>query len=269
LSDTLAFVVRYGYVILYACVLAEQIGLPIPAVPVLLGVGALAGGGQMSLAVAFGVVLAASLPPDLIWFELGRRRGPRVLARICAISLEPDWCVRRTESLFVRLGRTLVLVAKFLPGLSALAAPLAGSAGVARWQFILLDIAAALLWSGTWMGIGYAFSGALDVVAAWVARLGGYAVLLAAVALATYVAIKYAQRQRIFRDLRMARITPHELRRRLDAGDGDLLIIDTRSVLDVQRVPFLIPGAIQIDADDVERRLAELPRDREVVLYCT
>ena len=269
MSDTLAFLLQYGYVILYACVLAEQIGLPVPAVPVLLGMGALAGAGEMSLALALGVVLAASLPPDLVWYELGRRRGPRVLARICAISLEPDWCVRRTESMFIRFGRKLLLVAKFLPGLSAVASPLAGSAGVARWQFILLDVTGALLWAGTWMGIGYAFSEALDVVAGWVARLGGYALLLAGAALAAYVVLKYAKRQRIFRELRMARITPDELRRRIDAGDGGLAIIDTRSALDVRAVPFLIPGAIRIDADEVERRHAELPKDREIVLYCT
>jgi membrane protein DedA with SNARE-associated domain len=269
MSDTLAFLLQYGYVILYACVLAEQIGLPVPAVPVLLGMGALAGAGEMSLALALGVVLAASLPPDLVWYELGRRRGPRVLARICAISLEPDWCVRRTESMFIRLGRKLLLVAKFVPGLSAVASPLAGSAGVARWQFMLLDVTGALLWAGTWMGIGYAFSEALDVVAGWVARLGGYALLLAGAALAAYVGLKYAKRQRIFRELRMARITPEELRRRIEAGDGGLAIIDTRSALDVRAVPFLIPGAIRIDADEVERRHAELPKDREIVLYCT
>jgi membrane protein DedA with SNARE-associated domain len=268
-SDTLAFLIQYGYVILYGCVLAEQIGLPIPAVPVLLGMGALAGGGQVSLTVAFGVVLAASLPPDLAWFELGRRRGPRVIARICAISLEPDWCVRRTEGLFTRFGRKLLLVAKFLPGLSAVASPLAGSAGVPRWQFLLLDVTGALVWAGTWLGMGYAFSEALDVVAGWAARLGGYALLLAGAALAAYVVFKYAKRQRIFRDLRMARITPDELRRRIDAGDGGLAIIDTRSALDVKRVPFLIPGAIRIDADEVDQRHAELLRDREIVLYCT
>lgn len=119
------------------------------------------------------------------------------------------------------------------------------------------------------MGIGYAFSDALDIVARWVARLGSYALLLAGAALAAYVGIKYAQRRRIFRELRMARITPEELRRRLDAGDGDLVVIDTRSMLDVQRVPYVIPGAIRIDADEVDRRHAEMPRDREIVLYCT
>jgi membrane protein DedA with SNARE-associated domain len=269
MSDTFGVLVQYGYLLLYACVLADQMGLPVPAETVLLGVGGLAGNGSMSLPIAVGVVLAASVPADLVWYELGRRRGPRVLARICAISLEPDWCVHRTESLFMRLGRTLLLVAKFLPGLSALSAPVAGAAGVSRWQFILLDVTGALLWAGTWLGLGYLFSGALDVVAGWVARLGGYGLVLAGAALAAFIAYKYAERQRIFRELRMARITPEELKQRLDAGDESFTIIDTRTALDVKSVPYLIRGAIWIEADEVERRRAELPRDREIVLYCT
>ena len=172
----------------------------------------------MSLVVAFVVVLAACLPPDLVWYELGRRRGPRVLVRICAISLEPDWCVRRTESLFARFGWRLLLVAKFVPGLSAVAAPLAGSAGVVRWQFILLDITGR--WSGPGPGWGLAMSSAMRWTSSprWLARLGGYALLLAGAASSRYVGYRYAKRRRIFRELRMARITPEELRRRIDAG---------------------------------------------------
>src|SRR5216117_31852 len=105
MSDTLQSLVQYGYLLLFAFVLAEQIGLPVPAVPILLGVGALAGAGRMSLALAFAAALAAYLPPDLVWYELGRRRGNRVLGLLCRISLEPDSCVRRTENLFMRRGR--------------------------------------------------------------------------------------------------------------------------------------------------------------------
>src|SRR5438552_8946160 len=105
MSETLEILSQYGYLVLFAFVLAEQIGLPVPAVPVLLGVGALAGAGRMSLALAFAAALAASLPPDLVWYELGRRRGNRVLGLLCRISLEPDSCVRRTENLFMRRGR--------------------------------------------------------------------------------------------------------------------------------------------------------------------
>src|SRR5713226_2589187 len=157
MSETVQVLLQYGYVVLFAFVLAEQIGLPIPAVPVLLGVGALAGAGRMSPALALGVVLAASLPPDIVWYELGRRRGGRVLGLLCRISLERDSCVRRTENLFIRSGRKALLVAKFFPGLSTVAPPLAGMVGVGRRQFIVLDSLGAIVWSGAWMSVGYVF----------------------------------------------------------------------------------------------------------------
>src|SRR3989442_381188 len=126
------FLLTHGYALLFACVLAEQVGLPVPAVPILLGVGALAGSGHMSVVVALCVAAAASLPPDLAWYELGRRRGSRVLGVLCRVSLEPDFCVRRTENLFVRYGWRTLLIAKFLPGLSTVAPPLAGDRGDGR-----------------------------------------------------------------------------------------------------------------------------------------
>ncbi len=162
MDATLGSLLTYGYVVLFVCVLAEQVGLPIPAVPVLLGVGALAGGGRMSVLMALGVAVAASLPVDLAWYELGRRRGSRVLGVLCRVSLEPDSCVRRTENLFMRQGRRTLLIAKFLPGLSTVAPPLAGVVGIARGQFILLDSAGALIWSGAWLGVGFLFKDAIE-----------------------------------------------------------------------------------------------------------
>src|SRR5262245_10170698 len=181
MTDATEFLLTYGYALLFACVLAEQIGLPVPAVPVLLGVGALAGSGRMSVWVALGLALLASLPPDLIWYELGRRRGSWVLGVLCRLSLEPDSCVRRTETVFLRYGRRTLLFAKFLPGLSTVAPPLAGIVGIRPGQFLLLDSLGALIWSGTWIALGYLFSGAIERVAAEVARLGNWVLLLAGV----------------------------------------------------------------------------------------
>jgi membrane protein DedA with SNARE-associated domain len=269
MNDAVQVLVQYGYVVLFAFVLAEQIGLPIPAVPALLGVGALAGAGRMSLALALGAVLAASLPPDLAWYELGRRRGGRVLGLLCRISLEPDSCVRRTANLFTRTGRKALLVAKFLPGLSTVAPPLAGMVGVGRGQFIALDSMGAIVWAGAWMGLGYVFSDALELVAVQAAHLGNYVLLIVGAALASYAAIKFIQRRRFLRGLRIARITPDELKCRLDAGDGDLAVIDTRSALEVNAAPYAIRGAIWIAAEEIDQRHDEVPRDREIVLYCT
>ena len=223
----------------------------------------------MSITLALGAALVASLVPDLIWFELGRRRGGRILGFLCRVSLEPDTCVRRAENLFIRRGRKALLIAKFLPGLSAITSPLAGVVGVARWQFLLLDSAGLIIWAGSWMGLGYVFSDALELVASWAARLGNYALVIAGAALAAYILAKYVQRQRLFRSLRIARITPEEVKRRLDAGDADLVVVDTRSVLDVKMAPYAIPGALWIAAEEIDQRRDELPRDREIVLYCT
>lgn len=266
---TVEALLEYGYVLLFAFVLAEQVGLPVPAVPILLGVGGLAGAGRMSLGVALGAALVASLPPDLIWYELGRRRGPRVLGFLCRISLEPDSCVRRTENLFLQRGRKALLLAKFLPGFSTVAPPLAGMVGIPRSQFIALDIAAALLWAGAWMSVGYIFKDVLEIVAARAARLGNSLGVVVGGALASYVLAKFIQRRLFLRRLRIARITPEELKRRRDIGDETLAVIDTRSVIDVSAVPYAIPGAIWIVAEDIDRRRAELPLDREIVLYCS
>jgi membrane protein DedA with SNARE-associated domain len=267
--DVLQVVVQYGYAILFGFVLAEQVGLPVPAVPALLAVGALAGAGRLSLPVAFAAVLAASLPADLAWYELGRRRGRGVLALLCRISLEPDSCVRRTENLFTRSGKKALLVAKFFPGLSTIAPPLAGMIGVGRVSFVTLDAAGAIVWSGAWMGLGYLFSDALDPVAASAARLGHYVGVVAAAVLAAYVLVKHVERRRVLRALRIARISADELKRRLDAGDGGVFVVDTRSALEVAAAPYAIRGAVWIAAEDIDARQGEIPRDRDVVLYCT
>jgi membrane protein DedA with SNARE-associated domain/rhodanese-related sulfurtransferase len=217
----------------------------------------------MSLAFALVVALFASLVPDMVWYELGRRRGGRVLRLLCRISLEPDSCVRRTQRVFVKSGRFAWLIAKFFPGLSTIAPPLARIIGVRRPQFIILDSGGALLWAGSWMGVGYLFSDALDLIVRQPAHIGNLILVIFVAALVAYIGYKFLQRQRFLRTLRMARITVEELKDRLDANDSDFIIVDTRSVLDVNTTPYGIPGAIWITAEDIGRRYHEIPTDRE------
>ena len=258
-----------SYLVLFAFVLAEQIGLPVPAVPLLLGVGAFAGTGRMSVLAGLATALVASLPPDLVWYELGRARGKRVLDVICRVSLEPDSCVRRTENLFLRRGRWALLVAKFLPGLSTIAPPLAGIVGLGRAPFLLLDTMGALLWAGAWIALGYVSSSALTPLLALAGRLGHWGLAAAGSGLAAYILTKLVRRRLFLRSLRVARLEPSELKRRLDAGDPDLVVIDTRSALDVGAAPHKIPGSLWIPAEAIASRRAEIPLDRKVVLYCT
>jgi membrane protein DedA with SNARE-associated domain len=268
LPDSIQLLERYSAVILPGLVVAEQIGIPLPAVPALLAVGALAAQGRVSLLVVIGAIALVALPVDLVWHELGRRRGARVLSGLCRLSMEPDVCVRRTEGLFVRHGVRALLVAKFLPGLTTVMPPLAGIFGVPRFRFALYDVAGILLWAGLWTGIGYLFSDAIEVIAGHVSALGHTTLLVVVAALVAYVGLKYVRRQLFLRRLRIARISPESLKQKLDAGE-DVAIFDLRTGLDVVATPFAIPGSRWIPAETLAEHLSEIPRDRELVLYCS
>jgi len=268
MPEAIQFLVRHGYVVLFLWVFGEQIGLPIPAVPLLLAVGALAGTGKLNLGLAVAVAVFAALLGDVIWYEIGRRRGGRVLNFLCRISLEPDSCVRRTETVFARHGARSLLVAKFIPGLNMVAPPLAGILGMRPARFLLFDALGGVVWAGVFALLGYLFSGQLERIAASAMRLGAWLVVILIACLAAYIAWKYVERQRFMRKLRIARITPAALKQKLDAGEN-LVIVDLRHSIDFEAEPHMIPGALQLAPDELERRHEEIPRDRDVVLYCT
>ncbi len=268
MDQTLDFIVRHGYLVLFVWMAAEQLGLPIPAIPLLLAAGALAGSHRLSLVLVLLVSVVASILSDTLWFEIGRRRGVRVLNFLCRVSLEPDSCVRKTESMFGRYGVRSLLVSKFVPGLSTAAPPLAGIFGMRLPRFLLLAGLGALLYSGTFAGLGWVFSSELEALAGRLLRLGQGLVLLIAGAIGAYVLVKLGQRRRFLRVLRTARISPEELKERLDRGE-DLVVVDLRHALDVDSRPYHIPGALHLTPDDLETRHAEIPRDRDIVLYCT
>jgi membrane protein DedA with SNARE-associated domain len=263
-----SFLLRHGYALLFAIVLVEQAGLPLPALPVLLAMGALVGAGHFNMAVALLVVVAACLVADLAWFELGRRHGARILALLCRISLEPDSCVRRTENALAAGGARTLLLAKFLPGLSTAAPPVAGMLHMRLSRFLLWDVAGAVLWSGSYLALGYVFSDQLERIADLVAGLGSRLVTVIAAGLALYILWKYIQRRRFIRELAVARITPEELRRRLEAGE-DVVVVDLRHSMEFDADPATVPGAIHVLPDELDARHGEIPRDRDVILYCT
>ena len=195
---------RWGYLILAALVIGEQVGIPLPAVPALLGVGSLAANGRISLPLVLGTVTAAGLTADLVWFELGRRRGRRVLDALRRLSRAPDARLRRAENLIRRYAVPAVLIAKFIPGLTLVTPPLAGMFGIARARFLLYDLAGILLWAGTWSGLGYVFSDAIGAAAALAAGLGTALGLVAV----GYVLLKRIPPRRRFLRAWMARLAP-------------------------------------------------------------
>jgi membrane protein DedA with SNARE-associated domain/rhodanese-related sulfurtransferase len=268
MTGSTQFLITYGAPIVFVAVFLEQIGLPLPAVPLLLAVGALSATGKFSLSLGLGITVLACIIADMIWFYLGRYRGHRVLRLLCRISLEPDSCVRRTQNVYTRYGLKGVFVAKFVPGLGTVAPPLAGMSGVGVGRFLLADGLASLLYGGCFIGLGYLFSNQIERIAEALASVGGGAVGLVLGLLAAYIGFKYWQRQRILRELRMAKITAAELRQKQDAGE-DLVLLDLRPGAELDLDPAIIPGAIHLAVEEVERRHHEIPRDREVIVYCS
>src|SRR5580692_7269569 len=237
------FLLRHGYWVLAANVFAEGIGLPIPSLPVLLGMGALAGLGNFSIWTSLALSVAASLTSDLIWFRLGRIRGLSILNLLCRMSLEPDSCVSNTKSLFSKLGARALLVAKFVPGLGATAAPLAGLTRMNPWKFLAADTTGAIIWSATYLGTGYLFRNQLELAAEQASRLGSFLLVLIGVVLGAYIGSKYYQRRRFILGLRVARITPEALMQMITEGDP-IAVVDLRHELEVENDNVKLPGAI-------------------------
>ena len=267
MQQALEFLLHHIELVVFLTVLAEQAGLPIPAIPVLLAAGAVAGDGQAYLTVLTGLSVAACLLGDMLWFEFGRHRGRQALSLLCRISLEPDACVRKTENLFVTHGLRALIVAKFIPGLSTLAPALAGLFKISIGRFFLFNGAGSLLWSLSFLLLGYLFSQQIGYVIEQAARFGKTAGTIVAVGLGSYVLYKYLHRQKLLRELRIARITPAELKQRMDDGHPSV-VVDLRDPLDHVADPYTIPGARLISPEELEQRHHEIPRDRDVILFC-
>ena len=262
MHNLIEILVRRGYSVLFGVVLAETVGLPIPSIPVFLAMGALIGLGKYSFGTSASVALLAALISDNAWYLLGRKKGSSVLKFLCRISLEPDSCVSTTRDWFRRLGGWAMVIARFVPGLGTIAAPMAGLSRMPWWKFLALDSAGVLVWAGGYMSIGLMFSAQLEEVAALVSRLGSGVAMVIGWPLALWILWKYWKRRRFIKSLIVARITPEELLKRID----EVVLIDLRAPEEVQDK---LPGAIWLNTRDLERQARDIPRDRDVVVYCS
>lgn len=266
IAEAIAFVEKHGYALLFFWVLVEQSAIPLPSAPLLLAAGALARRGRLQLPAAIACCVAGALIADTIWFQLGRHGGRRVLGVLCRVSLEPDSCVRRTENAFLKYGMNSLFISKFIPGLNAVAAPLAGGSRAPYWRFLLYDAGGAVLWSGTYLALGYLLSEQLETVLHYASRMGSSLLVLIVTLFVLWIGRKVLQRQAFIKGLDVARITPEELRDRLDAGE-ELFIVDLRSGLAEDGSP--IAGAARIPPEELSTRSHEIPRDRDIVLFCS
>lgn len=256
--------VQYGIMVLFVWAFAVQAGLPAPAIPMLVGAGALSGAGHMNLALAVGAAMLATLGADVLWYALGRSQGTRVLGAVCRFSLDPDSFVRDAKERFIAHRMRYLILAKFLPGVNPLAAGLAGVVSVRPERFLVYAATGALLWAGGWITLGYVCADVIGFLVTRAAPVGKPVGIVLAAALAAYLVFKYLRRRRFLEHLQKARITPEQLKRRLEAGDH-LVIVDLRTALDIEAAPYGIPGARQIAPEELQHPGHTIPRDGEVV----
>ena len=259
---------QYGLAVVALNVLLNQIGLPVPVIPTLVLAGALGANGQVPLAPIFLAAVVACLLADCSWYWVGQKYGIRVLKTLCRISLEPDSCVAQTQSQFDRWGVNSLVIAKFVPGLATIAPPLAGAMRIGWLRFIGLSSLAATLWVGAALIAGMLFKSQIARLLIRMDQIGSLAFGIALVLLGAYVGYKWWERRRFYKMLRMARISVAELNQLIQEG-AQPLIIDVRSPSARALEPRWIPGALHISLPDVDVHLKELPRDRDIILYCT
>lgn len=257
----------YGILIVFGTVLLEQIGLPIPAFPVLVFAGAMSVGGTINWPLTLAASMLACLISDYFWFRAGRHYGKRILRLLCKISLSPDSCVSQTEDNFGRWGAKSLVVAKFIPGFNTIAPPLAGAMGTSTVRFLWLSLAGGLLWSGVGMGLGAWFHDSVDDVIDWFETLGGTALMIVGALLALFVLLKYLERRRNLGAAKLPRISMDELKTLLDEGQ-DPLIVDARGVT-ARQLEAGIPGALVYGDAPGRQTMATLDRDRHIVVYCS
>lgn len=268
MHEALNVLASHGYWIVFFWVFLDQAGLPVPAFPVLLAGGALAHDGKLSLFAVIGSAALAAMLIDTIWYEIGRNRGKTVLNFICRTSLEPESCMERTQSMFARRGTWTLMVSKFVPGMNVVAAPMAGMTGVSRLHFLALNLAGASAFAVALVVPGYLFSEQLERLLTLISASGRVVLSGVAVLFVAYILIKYVQRVQFVRYLRVARITPEELKNKLE-GASDVVVLDLRLPSHFAVSPETLPTAIRMAPNEVARRHAEIPRDRDIVLYCS
>lgn len=259
---------QYGLLLVFAVVLVEQVGVPLPSLPVLLLAGALAATGHLSAVAVIAVAFVGCLIPDLAWYAAGRRFGGRVMRLLCRLSLSPDSCIHRSEQHFARWRGGSLLVAKFVPGLSLIAPPLAGALGLPLRAFITFDGIGALLWVGIATGIGYAFAGEIDRVLGVLGNAGSILLDVALGLLAIYITLRWWRRRRARIALQIARISVDELHAALATANAPL-VVDARTPLSRQLDPQVISGAVLLESDDVAAVLHGVPHERAIVSYCS
>jgi len=269
----LAFFVQYAYGILFLWVLVEQFGIPIPSIPVLLTAGTLSATHRIHASYSLLAVLLACMIADSVWYFLGRRYGNSILRLLCRFSLEASTCVSKTEGYFIRRGPVTLLFAKFVPGLSTVAAPIAGQTGMPYSRFFWWDLAGSIVWAEAYLLAGRFFGDIAQKSTAFFHVLSHFAFTLFVLMVLGFMAYRIMKQRRFLTQVRALRLEPEELKEMIDhaaeAGNIPPFIVDLRHPLDYLPDPRVLPGAVRIGPNEIALHNEKIPRDRDVILYCT
>jgi membrane protein DedA with SNARE-associated domain/rhodanese-related sulfurtransferase len=267
MNEITLLIERYGLVVVFVNMLLDQAGLPLPVYPTLIVAAALGVGSGWRIPEIVIAGTLGSLVADVGWYWAGRHYGRHVLALLCRLSFSPDTCVRQTESMFSRVGALSLVFAKFIPGLGILSIALSAMSRIGLLAFIALDVLGAIFFVAVPVLLGVIFRNAVYSVLATLANLGTYGLALIVLALATYVFVRWAQRQLFIRRLRMNRISAAELAEMVDRGETPV-ILDVRPK-DLRLLEGIIPGAIFAHPDEARHTLVGYAPSVEIVVYCS
>jgi len=264
----LTFFIKYGYFILFFWVMTEQIGVPIPSAPLLITAGTLTATHKLSLPLVLISIVFGCLVSDTLWYIMGKRYGGAVVRLLCRLSMESKTCVKKTEGYFTRNGERALLLAKFIPGLGTVAAPIAGQTSMPYHLFLAYDAAGALLWALAFTLGGRFFGDFLKHHSNTFPSVTHVAGVLFVLLLVGFLIYRFSRQRAFIKEMRTARMEPDELKHMLDTQQP-VYIVDLRHPLDYLPDPRTLPGAVLLTPDKLVEHTEQIPRDRDVVLFCT
>jgi membrane protein DedA with SNARE-associated domain len=270
MEDLLPLISQHGYTLLAAVCLAEALGFPLPSALAILTAGAVAAYGKLYFYSVFGVAFLAMLSGDVLLYFMGRVSGWALLGFLCRLSANPESCILRSAEYFYRRGKQTLLFAKFIPGINTMSPPLAGSMKMRIGDFLQFDAVGACLYVGAYSAAGYFFSDALRALTRGLRSAGYAAQVVFGMGLAIYVIYRIW----LYRKYRLLDVVPRvpveQLAQQLASSDNrDILIADVRSHGYYDADSERIAGSIRIEPNNLEEEIKNLPKDREIYLYCT
>jgi membrane protein DedA with SNARE-associated domain len=270
MNSLLSVIMHHGYLLIFAVVLGEAIGLPVPAAVALVAGGAAAAAGSLSVPKVLAVAMLGMLIGDSLLFILGRYMGWALLGLLCRLSINPESCILRSAESFYKRGKTTLLIAKFIPGVNTMAPPLAGSMRMRFLQFLRFDLAGASLYILAYGGLGFLFRNFLAAITrGFQAASHAFEQVMFAAAL-VYIAYRVwlYHKNKVYRVV--PRVQVEELAGKLASEERqNVLVLDVRSHGYYDSSAERIKGSIRVEPNNLAEELKNVPKDKDLYVYCT